>query len=310
MAVSTSRNTSKGGVVVRTAFQQPDGSYRVVREERLIDDPKKGVRDLTKWKRKYASFEGRHVSRVVRPDNYKPNEKPLTEQAFRKRLMAKYGHLLVESRIREADDIYEELLHRVLIPFVADRVYVGRLSAEFQDEALEVARDAMRRAIANYDPAHPPKERERDEDEPLHGASLKTFLATCARNAIVDFIKWTNSDRVGGWTVKAPITNRGREEAAERGEISTEVIPAEAKYNTRTLELCVDCAVVRNLIARIHGRKHLEVFDKLLQEFSDIEIYQPMGITWRVFRTQYLRPIQRLVDYYWLQPSIPELEWK
>lgn len=313
MSVSNLKRCAKrsrqNAVILRTKMQQPDGSYRTVREDVLVDDPKNGVYDLTKWKRKYAAFEGRYAKRTDRPDNYSPAEEPLSDAHLKKQLEAKYGHLMVAEKVMEADAVYDNLLHTVLIPFVADRIYAGGLSAEFQMEALEAAKDAMRRAVFLYDPTHPPKGRNGADPAKLPSASLETYLATCARNAIIDFAKWTNGDKVGGWLIKLPISNAGKEDAA-CGEISAEAIPSEAKYSIGMIELCIDCAAIRELIERIHGKTHLEVFDKLLMEFADSQIYQSLGVTWRVFRTRYLRPIQDLVHCYWLEPNIPRSKWK
>lgn len=305
--MSIARN-SKKAVLWRTKWQNADGSYRLVAEKVLRDDPKNGIHDLRDYKRRFASFEGRHVSRAVRPDNYTAEDAE-AEQKRRDRFDREHP-VLDDYELAKADEIFNSLKDSVFEVVIRCAIADNRLNALYHDEALEAALDAVRRGIRNYDPEHPPKVRLGVKPEDVKPASLKTFLAICGRNAIMNFARLSNGEKAGGWAIRVPISNQRPVDAAENGEISVEAMPAEARYDQKMVELVIDCAIVRRMIYGIYGKTILDVFDKRLAEFDDAEIYQELGVTPGVFRTRYLRPFQRLVDMMWIQSNLPEREWK
>ena len=315
MAVSTLQKCAKRSRIAavrwRTYWKNPDDTYRFEREELLVDDPKNGIRALTKWKQKFASFEGKHVSPHPRPDNYQLPP-PMTSAEFKRKAYKKYHNFitLTDEQFNEVEAIYEKLEKVAFIPFVADLIASTILSPEFKLDALDAAHYAMQLARVNYDPAHPPKKREGVPESELTSASLETYLSVCGFNAIRNFVDWTHTEKGGGWLIKQSITNGNRQNAEQRGEISAEVIPVEAKYNPAMVDICLDCATIRKLIFKIHGSVLLEVFDKRLKEEDDVDIYKPLHVTPGVFKTRYLRPVQDLVNIYWLEPHTPRHEWK
>lgn len=316
MAVSTLRKCAKrsriSAVRWRTYWKNPDDTYRFEREELLVDDPKNGIYDLTKWKRKYASFDGKYISRRSRPDNYPPQPPPMTKAEFVARAHEKYGKyiLLTDEQFNEVEAIYQKFEQRVFIPLVADLIAAGTLSPEFKLDALDAAHYGMHLARVCYDPTHAPNKHEGIPEDALTPASLETYLIVCGRNAMRNFVEWTHTEKAGGWLIKQPISNASKAAAEEKGEISVEVLPVEARYNIGMVDICLDCATIRKLILKIHGSLFLDIFDKRLNEENDVDIYTPLKVSPGVFRTQYLRPIQDLVNCYWLEPNIPRREWK
>lgn len=316
MAVSTLQKCAKrsriSAVRWRTYWKNPDDTYRFEREEFLVDDPKNGVHALTKWKRKFAAFEGKHVSPHPRPDNYQLPPPPLTLAEFKARAFKKYHNFitLTDEQFNEVEGIYEKLERRAFIPLVSDLIASEMLSPEYKLDALDAAHYAMHLARLSYDPTHPPKKRDGVPESELTSASLETFLSVCGINAIRNFVDWTHTEKGGGWLIKQSITNGNRQDAEQRGEISAEVIPVEAKYNLPMVDICLDCATIRKLILKIHGSVFLEVFDKRLDEEDDVKIYTPLKVSPGVFKTRYLRPIQDLVNIYWLEPHLPRRDWK
>ena len=301
---------SKKGVIWRTYTKRVDDSYQLQSEERLVDDPANGVRDYSKWRQKYAAFEGKRRAprkKRVRKDDDTPwmtlsrHDDPLPTEVLA-------AARLNDAQAYEAEAAYEELLGKSIVPLVVNRIHSGALPAEYEMDAFDAARHAVLAAYAKYDAERPPKKREGVSEKDVHSASLKTFLMLCVRHAISDLVRQINSDKGGGWLQKCPISNAV--ENVEPGRISAEVIPADAKYDIKTVDFCNDCASVRMLISKLLGSRFLEVFDRRMDEEPDSHIYADLKVTAGVFKTRFLRPIQRLVAMHWIEPNTPERDWK
>lgn len=255
----------------------------------LIDDPKRGIRDLTDFNRKYCAFGGCYASRNPRPMRRERSERtfwyarnPNSQQ------VSPFPNMTDQEGI-EFDDFFktQSAFYRRL---VLRKIEGEQLRDDMKDEALEAIYDGIRAAYFSFDPAHPPVYRS-GKDGKAKCATRETFFGSVAKNALSDFISILDAEKRGYRHEHLALSGKPSDEIKKgSGEISVEVIEDSRRNTMRDMIFHMDLDLLRNGLEPEVRR----AFDLMMDGYAHHLIRQRLGVSNDKYRKRYLAPIQNL----------------
>lgn len=266
------------------------GSGRIVEPWReLIDDPKRGIHDLSNWIKKYEPFGGRYASRNARPLRREPSERTFWYNRDPDNAASSLSPFPYMTNEDQAGfDAFFDSQKNIYLWFIDQRIANGELRDDLKPTALEAIYDGLRMAYFTYDPARPPKYRSENGGQ-AKPASRETYFSRVANNALSDFISVVNADKRGFRYAHSYFTSKPDEEVGDN-EVKEEDIAEERRNTVRDMIFRIDVEELRRRLAPEVRR----AFDLMLDGHAHYQISNLLGVSTDKYRLRYLSPIQKV----------------
>lgn len=285
-------------VAIRTEWRTGSGTattpWRILR-----DDPKNGVYELTNWIKTHGVGKPRRWHGRTHWSRTAGEEEPLTVEEFRENA-SRYFPELTDEQQRQLDALDGDKKLNALYERMAFALVISKAIEKCEISSfLEFMHDENRRKVAAYDPFHAPRFVPQDGGR-AKPATLETFVWSTAQQSGISYLRYRNSELVGGNIPKVCISFKSKEDAEFAGEISEEIMHDDGADTIAKIDFACDYQTLRDLLP---SELHRTVLDGLLLEKTDLELQDDLELSKHTLQRKLKSKIQIIADTLGFEPS-------